>query len=699
MEQNWSSGLLTIENTKDLCNNLENIAWSPDGTQIASQDDVNVKIWNSMTGQCTATLRGHADQVVSLAWAQDGRLASACQAGEVRIWNTITNRCSILEGSDGYLFALVWSPDGSHIARTTIPISWTINYTMLKSIDWRQEGTVWDTVTGEENSNAKPFLSLGWSMDRFLTVSPLETDGVSIQEFATGQEICILKDSLNQEHPSAPFEKVFWGKDQIAINHHTHVNIWDIKTGTLVSTFQNLPGDMSSPLATVSWSQRGINIVSGSADMTTIYVWDEISKQEKVLFERRDLTYVLLWSPDGTGLASCSRGGTIRIWDPEADSSAAAAIFPALDLHPASVNMLKWSPNLKYLVSSSLPANYSQGAQWTSWAVCKIRGSSTHQCLLNRESVGRYSWSSVRNKIVLLTKNGLEVHNFEKAQDTDISKSPDSHSLPNINFTPHSLLAWSNNGDMLACSWLVGTTKFWDVTNGISLRAIDRDVTFFDKTSPDRPHLWSNVSRRTHALSWSKDDCVLAIAATDEIKILDTRTNQWTVRIGDQSPLPEFEYKTLAWSKDGTRIAGSGHHWVKVWSVTGELLSNIEIPQTESRKCPVGSKGETCYMSHIDDIQFDGPSRDILRVVYDNVYTCYYQLPDVLPDTDPSANLSQPVMGYGWDSVGHWITYRGNRILKVPAEYRVHEWAAATAEGKFTLGCRSGQVLISQFSH
>jgi hypothetical protein len=178
------------------------------------------------------------------------------------------------------------------------------------------------------------------------------------------------------------------------------------------------------------------------------------------------------------------------------------------------------------------------------------------------------------------------------------------------------------------------------------------------------------------------------------------KTNQWTISIGDQSPLPESEFRTLAWSKDGTRIAASGYHWVKMWSVAGVLLANIEIPRLESRGCLVGNiPGETCYKSHIDDVQFDGSSRDRLRVVYDEIYTSYYQLPDVLPDTDPLAHFSQPILGYGWDSVGNWITYEGTRILKVPAEYRVQEWAAATVGGKLALGCRSGQVLIFQFSH
>ena len=39
------------------------VAWSPDGTKLASgSEDKTVKIWNAKTGQCVSTLTGYSDR-------------------------------------------------------------------------------------------------------------------------------------------------------------------------------------------------------------------------------------------------------------------------------------------------------------------------------------------------------------------------------------------------------------------------------------------------------------------------------------------------------------------------------------------------------------------------------------------------------------------------------------------------------------
>ena len=41
---------------------VRSVAWSPDGTKVASgSKDNTVKIWETSTGTCQSTLRGHSD--------------------------------------------------------------------------------------------------------------------------------------------------------------------------------------------------------------------------------------------------------------------------------------------------------------------------------------------------------------------------------------------------------------------------------------------------------------------------------------------------------------------------------------------------------------------------------------------------------------------------------------------------------------
>jgi WD40 repeat protein len=63
------------------------LAWSPDGTRIASgADNRTVRLWEARSGQLVRTLEGHTHSVQSVAWAPDGQhLASGASDNTVRL--------------------------------------------------------------------------------------------------------------------------------------------------------------------------------------------------------------------------------------------------------------------------------------------------------------------------------------------------------------------------------------------------------------------------------------------------------------------------------------------------------------------------------------------------------------------------------------------------------------------------------------
>jgi WD40 repeat protein len=63
------------------------VAWSPDGTKLASgSEDKTVKIWNAKTGKCDSTLNVDSG-VNAVAWSPDAKvLASGSDDKTVRIW-------------------------------------------------------------------------------------------------------------------------------------------------------------------------------------------------------------------------------------------------------------------------------------------------------------------------------------------------------------------------------------------------------------------------------------------------------------------------------------------------------------------------------------------------------------------------------------------------------------------------------------
>jgi WD40 repeat protein len=71
---------------------VTSVMFSQDGSRVVSGSiDNTVRIWNAMTGEVEAELKGHTSPVRSVAFAQDGsRVVSGSDDNTVRIWNTVT---------------------------------------------------------------------------------------------------------------------------------------------------------------------------------------------------------------------------------------------------------------------------------------------------------------------------------------------------------------------------------------------------------------------------------------------------------------------------------------------------------------------------------------------------------------------------------------------------------------------------------
>ncbi|HEY7125498.1 MAG TPA: protein kinase [Ktedonobacterales bacterium] len=294
--------------------NVYAVAWSPDGTRIASgagaqptlDVDHTVQVWESAAGTPLLTYRGHTQSISGMDWSPDSKLiASASYDGTVQVWEANAGASPLVtyRGHKNHVWDVAWSPDGNFIASCGA------------------DGTVqvWKAATGSlvytYRRHLKGVASVEWSRDGSQILSASYDTTVHIWDAFSGTlalkytgHIDWVKSAVWS--PDGTRVASGGGNNDLGLDKDNSVQIWDAKTGNLLVTYTGHP----LPVFGIIWSPDGAHIASCGAD-NNVRVWNAANADTLFSYSHHtNLVESLSWSPDGTRVVSGSDDKTAQVW-------------------------------------------------------------------------------------------------------------------------------------------------------------------------------------------------------------------------------------------------------------------------------------------------------------------------------------------------------------------------------------------------
>ncbi len=298
------------------------LAFSPDGTTLASAKAEKIWLWDTHTKQLSGILEGHVRDVFAIAFSPDGKtIASAGWDWTLRLWDAHAGKPRKIFGEHpSSANTVAFSPDGKTIA--------SANGGLIRM--WDTQGAslrLWYARTGERLAHYTDHIDQVYTVvfspnGKLLASSGLDSR-LRLWDAGTGHHIATLRGGgyAAAFSPNGKLLANAYGGDGITGT----IGLWDVHTGELRHILKGYHG----LLTCLAFSPDGKTLVSSSGDSEIIF-WDIPTAQRRYSLTTQHIEAVssVAFSPDGKTLASGSYDQTLRLWDPHTGERKAVLQYP-----------------------------------------------------------------------------------------------------------------------------------------------------------------------------------------------------------------------------------------------------------------------------------------------------------------------------------------------------------------------------------
>ncbi|MEV8631077.1 pentapeptide repeat-containing protein, partial [Streptosporangium sp. NPDC051023] len=303
----------------------------------------------------------------------------------------------------------------------------------------------------------------------------------------------------------------------------------------------------------------------------------------QLTFPQDGFTRTIVWSPDGSLLASAYGGKRVRIWD-----SATGVLVRTLGHHVDWVYSVAWSPDAVHLVTG--------GDDGTVRIWDPATGTLIHTLEGHTGSVNSVTWGPYGSRLATGGHDGT-VRIWDPATGTLV------HTLEGHTGSVNSV-AWAPRDVRLATGGDDGTVCIWDAVTGALTHSFeghagwvrsvawnpdgtrfatggnDSVIRIWDAATGTLTHTLEGHASRVRSVAWNPDGVYLASGGNDSvICIWDAATGTLTHTLEDHGG----SVNSVAWGPDGTHLAiGGDDSVIRLWNFAGTFTHGEQAGSVNS---------------------------------------------------------------------------------------------------------------------